>query len=194
MKMDIHRHGLRPMPSSCKNLNPPNFSLPYTFNKKEFYNYHNCFQKFCFSLSYNSVAFCNPDSWFLSARSFFLRKTYFYVSEVYLTHFSYPRWFLNYPVQRGRRAREGRGSALSTQWGKAIGKGSVQYKYRIQNTAAAKWMYSYIQLPMYLFFYMALGLNDFHGGKSINGAIGRGGPNKNFFAPKWHEQILRPAT
>ncbi len=31
MKMDIHRHGPRSMPSNCKNLNPPNFSLPTTF-------------------------------------------------------------------------------------------------------------------------------------------------------------------
>jgi hypothetical protein len=30
-KMDIDRHGPRPMPNSCKNLNPPNFSLPSTF-------------------------------------------------------------------------------------------------------------------------------------------------------------------
>jgi hypothetical protein len=34
MKMDIDRHGPRPMPNSCKNLNPPNFSLPSTFNYK----------------------------------------------------------------------------------------------------------------------------------------------------------------
>ncbi len=32
MKMDMDRHGPRPMPNSCKNLNPPNFSLPSTFN------------------------------------------------------------------------------------------------------------------------------------------------------------------
>ncbi len=31
MKMDIDRHGPRPMPNICKNLNPPNFSLPSTF-------------------------------------------------------------------------------------------------------------------------------------------------------------------
>jgi hypothetical protein len=31
MKMDIDRHGPRSMPSNCKNLNPPNFSLPTTF-------------------------------------------------------------------------------------------------------------------------------------------------------------------
>jgi len=31
IKMDIDRHGSRPMPNSCKNLNPPNFSLPSTF-------------------------------------------------------------------------------------------------------------------------------------------------------------------
>jgi hypothetical protein len=34
----------------------------------------------------------------------------------------------------------------------------------------------YIKLPMYLFFYMELGLNDFDGGKFITRAIGRGGP------------------
>jgi hypothetical protein len=31
MKMDIDRHGPRPLPNNCKNLNPPNFSLPTTF-------------------------------------------------------------------------------------------------------------------------------------------------------------------
>ncbi len=40
--------------------------------------------------------------------------------------------------------------------------------------AAAKFMN--IKLPMSLFFYMALGLNDFDGSKSITRAIGRGGP------------------
>jgi hypothetical protein len=32
MKMDIDRHGPRLMPNNCKNLNPPYFSLPITFN------------------------------------------------------------------------------------------------------------------------------------------------------------------
>ncbi len=31
MKMDIDRHVPRLMPNNCKNLNPPNFSLPSTF-------------------------------------------------------------------------------------------------------------------------------------------------------------------
>jgi hypothetical protein len=31
MKIDIDRHGPRPMPNNCKNFNPPNFSLPTTF-------------------------------------------------------------------------------------------------------------------------------------------------------------------
>jgi hypothetical protein len=34
MKMDINRHGPRSLPSNCKNLNPPNFSLPTTFKSK----------------------------------------------------------------------------------------------------------------------------------------------------------------
>jgi hypothetical protein len=33
MKIDIDRHGPRPMPNNCKNFNPPNFSLPTTFKK-----------------------------------------------------------------------------------------------------------------------------------------------------------------
>jgi hypothetical protein len=45
-------------------------------------------------------------------------------------------------------------------------------KYRIQKTAAANLMC--IKLPTYLFFYMALGPNDFDGDKSIWRAIGRG--------------------
>jgi hypothetical protein len=32
LKMDIDRHGPRLMPKNCKNLNPPYFSLPSTFN------------------------------------------------------------------------------------------------------------------------------------------------------------------
>ncbi len=39
-------------------------------------------------------------------------------------------------------------------------------QYRIQNTAAAKLMY--IKFPMYLFFYMALGLNAFDEGLFIH--------------------------
>ncbi len=35
MKMDIDRHGPRPMPNNCKNLNPPNFSLASTFKRFE---------------------------------------------------------------------------------------------------------------------------------------------------------------
>jgi hypothetical protein len=38
-------------------------------------------------------------------------------------------------------------------------------QYRIQSTAAAKFLY--IKLPMYLFFIWALGLADFDAGKSI---------------------------
>ncbi len=34
-KMDIDRHGPRLMPNNCKNLNPPYFSLPFTFKCSE---------------------------------------------------------------------------------------------------------------------------------------------------------------
>ncbi len=38
---------------------------------------------------------------------------------------------------------------------------------------------------MYLFFYVALGLNDLDAGKSITQAIGRGGPwNLDFLGPQ----------
>jgi hypothetical protein len=41
-----------------------------------------------------------------------------------------------------------------------------------------------IKLPMYLFFYMVLGLNDFDAGISSTRAIGRSGPwNLDFFSP-----------
>jgi hypothetical protein len=42
----------------------------------------------------------------------------------------------------------------------------------------------YIKLPVYLFFYMALGLNDFDfdAGKSITRAIGRVDPHQSRFA------------
>jgi hypothetical protein len=53
--------------------------------------------------------------------------------------------------------------ALPTQLQNSLTTNST--KYRIQKLM-------YIKLPMYLFFYMALGLNDFDAGKSI----GRGGP------------------
>jgi len=33
IKIDIDRHGPRPMPNNCKNFNPPNFSLPTTFKQ-----------------------------------------------------------------------------------------------------------------------------------------------------------------
>ncbi len=33
MKMDINRHGHKLMPNNCKNLNPPYFLLPTTFNE-----------------------------------------------------------------------------------------------------------------------------------------------------------------
>jgi hypothetical protein len=36
MKIDIDRHGSRPMPNNCKNFNPPNFSLPTTFQNTLF--------------------------------------------------------------------------------------------------------------------------------------------------------------
>jgi hypothetical protein len=48
-------------------------------------------------------------------------------------------------------------------------------KHRIQNTEYRIQKLMYIKLPMYLFLYMALGINDFHAGKSITWAIGRGG-------------------
>jgi hypothetical protein len=49
-------------------------------------------------------------------------------------------------------------------------------KYRIQNTEYEIQTLMYIKLPIYLFLYMALGVNDFDAGKSITRAIGRGGP------------------
>jgi hypothetical protein len=47
-------------------------------------------------------------------------------------------------------------------------------EYRIQNTEYTCSKLVYIKLPMYLFFYVSLGLNDFDGGNYS--AIGRGGP------------------
>jgi hypothetical protein len=35
MKIDIDRHGPRPMPNNCKNFKPANFSLPTTFKAVE---------------------------------------------------------------------------------------------------------------------------------------------------------------
>jgi hypothetical protein len=67
------------------------------------------------------------------------------------------------------------------------------YSY-LTNTAAAKFMHikltensteyrilnlMYIKLPMYLFYYMALGLNNFDAGKSPTRVIGRGGSWKS---------------
>jgi hypothetical protein len=43
MKMDIDRHGPRPMPNNYKNLNPPYFSLPTTF--KQFFAEDGCKEK-----------------------------------------------------------------------------------------------------------------------------------------------------
>jgi hypothetical protein len=50
----------------------------------------------------------------------------------------------------------------------------------------------YIKLPIYLYIYMALGLNDFDAGKSITHAIKRGGVGpeiSTFLGPKWHKII-----
>jgi hypothetical protein len=46
----------------------------------------------------------------------------------------------------------------------------------------------YIKLPMYLFFYVALGTYDFDAGKSITGPLkgGRGPENLDFMWPKWY--------
>ncbi len=52
-------------------------------------------------------------------------------------------------------------------------------QYRIQNTEyriQLQLKLMYIKLPMYLLFYMALLLDDFHGGKSITRTIKRGEP------------------
>jgi hypothetical protein len=54
-------------------------------------------------------------------------------------------------------------------WGEYVMLLCVLAKYRKQKLM-------YIKLLVYLFFYMALGLNDFDAGKSITRAIGRGGP------------------
>ncbi len=43
-KMDIDRHGPRLMPNNCKNLNPPYFSLPYTFKENVSISKQNCLQ------------------------------------------------------------------------------------------------------------------------------------------------------
>jgi hypothetical protein len=49
-------------------------------------------------------------------------------------------------------------------------------EYRIRNTECRIQKLLYIKLPMYLFFYMALGVNDLDAGKLITRAIGRSGP------------------
>ncbi len=55
------------------------------------------------------------------------------------------------------------------------------------NTQTAAGHVWYIKLPVYLLFYMELGLNDFDESKSIIRAIGRGRPWKSrlFWALKW---------
>jgi hypothetical protein len=58
----------------------------------------------------------------------------------------------------------------------AIGKGGPRKSILFW---ALKWQRAklmYIKLPMYLFFYMTLGLDDLDEGQSITWAIGRGGP------------------
>jgi hypothetical protein len=63
--------------------------------------------------------------------------------------------------------------------------------HRIQNTEYRIHNFMYIKLPMYLFFYMVLGLNDFDAGKSITRAIGRGGPeNLDFSGPEMALPLL----
>ncbi len=49
----------------------------------------------------------------------------------------------------------------------------MHIKLKVQNTEYIIQKPIYIKLPMYLFFYMALGLDDFDVGKSITRANGR---------------------
>jgi hypothetical protein len=57
----------------------------------------------------------------------------------------------------------------------------------MQNTTAAKLMY--IKLPMYLFVYLALGFNDFDGGKSVTRPLEGVGPEiLDFFRPAPYKQ------
>jgi hypothetical protein len=56
-----------------------------------------------------------------------------------------------------------------------------QIRRRTTTLSTAATTLVYIILPNYLFFYQALGLNDFDAGKSITRAIGRGGPKKSRF-------------
>ncbi len=51
---------------------------------------------------------------------------------------------------------------------------SQNTEYRIQNTETHA--HKITNVPIFLTFYMALGLNDFNAGKSITRAIGRMGP------------------
>ncbi len=60
----------------------------------------------------------------------------------------------------------------------------------MKNTPATKLVC--IKLPMYPCFYMALGLNDFDGGKSVTRAIGGVGPENLFFGPKWPNNGFSP--
>jgi hypothetical protein len=74
------------------------------------------------------------------------------------------------PCGGGGTGRESGGEDLWIGWALKI------TEYRMQNTPAAKLMTHVNKLPMYLFFYMALGLYDFDGGKFIRRAIGKVGP------------------
>jgi hypothetical protein len=60
-------------------------------------------------------------------------------------------------------------------------------EYRILNTEYRIQKVMYMKLPMHLFFYMALGLNDFDAGQSITQAIERGGPLKTL--PFWPKKV-----
>jgi len=71
-----------------------------------------------------------------------------------------------------------------------VGPEMAMSEYRIQNTEAHV---LYIKLPMYLFFHMALGLNDFDGGNPFRGPLeGLGPKNLDFFGPKWHSRAAMP--
>ncbi len=124
-----------------------------------------------------------------------------HVYYTYYTHLLYRRHTVSYPLfillivskeravrvvmgggWREKVLRPGGGGRREGHWKLWAWKLHKTHKiqYRIQNTDAAKLN------SCTCFFYMALGLNDFDGDKSITQAIGRGlGPeNLNIFGPK----------
>ncbi len=77
--------------------------------------------------------------------------------------------------------------SYSKTYARKLTTNSAEYRIQIQNIEYRIQKLVDIKLPMYLYFYMMLGLIDFDAGKFITRPLEGVDPeNLDFFGPKWH--------